>query len=120
MNIFLVGIGGILGSLTRYQLGKALTQRTGSAFPLGTVAVNISGAFLLGLLTGVKIDRTLFLLLCDGYLGAYTTFSTFMYEGFDLFRDNEKLNASIYIAGTMILGLAGCFAGYELGSFISL
>lgn len=114
MNFLAVGFGGMLGSLTRYGLGKFITRKSKSSFYWGTFIINISGAFLLGIVNSLNLDKVLLLLLADGFLGAYTTFSTFMYEGFHLFKDNHKLNAVIYILASLLLGLAGYFAGRYL------
>lgn len=113
MNLLLVGIGGALGGIVRYQLGKMLSQKSGTAFPLGTFIINITGALLLGIVTSIKAGDNAYLLLGDGFLGAYTTFSTFMYEGFNLFRENETRNALVYILGSLLLGIIGYFAGFE-------
>lgn len=112
MGLVFVGIGGALGSLARYQLGRFISQRSGSPFPIGTFLINISGAILLGFLTGLDTTENIGLLLGDGFLGAYTTFSTFMYEGFQLFRGNRMLNALTYIAGSLIIGVLGFVLGY--------
>ena len=112
MGLVFVGIGGAIGSLARYQLGRLISQRSGSSFPIGTFLINISGAILLGFLTGLDTPENIGLLLGDGFLGAYTTFSTFMYEGFQLFRGNRTLNALTYIAGSLIIGVLGFVLGY--------
>lgn len=115
MKLFIVGIGGIFGGLCRFQLGKVVSQKSNSTFPVGTFIINISGAFLLGILTSVNVNNQIYLLLGDGFLGSYTTFSTFMHEGFNLFQGNEKLNAFTYILGSLIIGVIGYILGYALG-----
>lgn len=115
MDLILVGLGGCLGGLSRFQLGKLLSRRAGAGFPLGTFVINVTGAFLLGVLTGIGPSRRLYLLLGDGFLGAYTTFSTFMYEGFRLFGDDDRRNAPVYILSTLLLGILGYVAGCALG-----
>lgn len=112
----MVGVGGMLGGLCRFQLGKIISQKSGTVFPLGTFLINITGAALLGLLTGMGIGGQTYLALGDGFLGAFTTFSTFMYEGFHLFQENEKLNAFTYVLGTLFLGIIGFTAGYAAGN----
>ena len=116
MNILWVGIGGMLGGLSRFYLGKQIAKRTGSGFPFGTLVINLSGAFLLGVLTSVNPEGRTYLLLGDGFCGAYTTFSTFMFEGFNLFKGNKRLNALVYIIGTMILGVLAYMAGFVCAS----
>jgi CrcB protein len=120
MDLFLVGAGGALGSLVRYQLGKAVTERSKTSFPAGTFIINITGAILLGLVSNLDVSKNMYLLLGDGFLGAYTTFSTFMYEGFNLFQENEKLNAFTYILGSLFLGIIGYVLGFELGKMIKI
>lgn len=115
MEYILVGLGGILGSISRYKLGKIVAAKANGNFPIGTFMINITGAFLLGFLTAKNPNNQIYSFLGDGFLGAYTTFSTFMYEGFSLFNNNRKLNAVFYIAISLIIGIIGYFAGYSLG-----
>jgi CrcB protein len=115
LNLLLVGFGGILGGFCRFRLGKAVSQRTRSSFPFGTLLINITGAFLLGLLSSLPLNNRVYLLFGDGFLGAYTTFSTFMYEDFHLFEKNQKLNASVYVLGSLVIGVVGYVAGFALG-----
>lgn len=114
MNYLMVGIGGILGSSTRYFLGKKICLYFKGVFPLATFIINITGAVGLGIATSMHLSSNLALLLCDGFLGAYTTFSTFMYEGFCLYKENEKINALIYIVLSLFTGLLG----FMLGSYL--
>lgn len=118
MDIILVGIGGTFGGLCRFQLGKIISQKSGTSFPVGTFIINITGAILLGILTSLDVAKNFYLLFGDGFLGAYTTFSTFMYEGFNLFQDNEELNAFVYILGTLILGIIGYRFGWGIGKLL--
>lgn len=113
MDLVLVGIGGALGSLARYQLGKLVAEKSDTTFPMGTFLINITGAILLGMLSSLDFGRNMYLLFSDGFLGAYTTFSTFLYEGFHLFQENEKMNAFAYILGSLILGIIGYVLGFE-------
>ena len=118
VDYILVGIGGALGSLTRYSLGKIISENTSTTFPVGTFIINITGALILGIVSSINIGGNLYLLLGDGFLGAYTTFSTFMYEGFNLFQENEKLNAFSYILGSLIIGVVGYITGFKIGKII--
>jgi fluoride exporter len=117
MDILIVGIGGAFGGTLRFFLGKIISERTHRGFPVATFLINISGAFFLGLLYSAQVDNRTYLLLGDGFLGAYTTFSTFMYEGFTIFRDNARANAIIYVSSTILIGIMGFFAGYALGKY---
>ena len=116
MVYILVGIGGATGSLVRYSLGKFISKKSTTHFPVGTFIINITGAILLGVVSTIGVSSNLMLLLGDGFLGAYTTFSTFMYEGFNLFQEYKKLNAFIYILCSLILGILGYAAGSKIGS----
>ncbi|MEZ0536952.1 fluoride efflux transporter CrcB [Caldicellulosiruptoraceae bacterium PP1] len=118
MHYLLVGLGGIVGSITRFALGKFISEKNSSDFPIATLLINISGAFLLGLVNGIGVKDKLYLLLADGFLGAYTTFSTFMYEGIFLLEEDEKMPAFRYILGTIFFGIIGFVVGYILGKFI--
>jgi CrcB protein len=108
-------MGGAFGGISRYLVGRLLSRSEGQRLPVGTFAVNIAGAFLLGLLTSVNPEGRAYLLLGDGFLGAFTTFSTFMYEGFHLLKGGERKNAAAYIGGSLVVGLAGYALGYTLG-----
>lgn len=110
-----VGLGGACGSLVRFSLGKIITKKTKRAFPLGTLIINISGALLLGFINNMNLSSNLLLFLADGFLAAYTTFSTFMYEGFTIFHNKKHLNATIYIVSTLLLGLVS----YALGQLLA-
>lgn len=116
MDIVLVGVGGALGGAARFFLAKTITEKTNRAFPAATFLINISGAFLLGILFSLDVESRIWFLFGDGFLGAYTTFSTFMFEGFSLFKNKDRVNAAIYIFITVLLGLFSFAAGYSLGN----
>lgn len=118
MELLFVCIGGAFGSLTRYKLGQIIAQKSKTFFPINTFLINITGALFLGFLSSLKVSDNVYLLIGEGFLGAYTTFSTFMYEGFYLFQENDKLNAFIYILGSLIIGIIGFILGFELGNII--
>ncbi|MDT8716201.1 fluoride efflux transporter CrcB [Clostridium sp. 19966] len=109
MGYIMIAFGGSCGSLTRFWLGKQIKSKTW--FPLATFIINITGAFLLGIVSSSNISHNLMLLLADGFLGAYTTFSTFMFEGFTLFKGSKLKNALIYIFSTVIIGIIGFYMG---------
>ena len=115
-----VGIGGAIGAALRFQLGKLISERTDSTFPFGTFLVNLSGALLLGILFALNTRQQVTLLLGEGFLGAFTTFSTFMYEGLQLFQENEKGNALLYLGGTLVLGLVGFSVGFAIGTAFTI
>jgi len=112
-----VGIGGVLGAISRYAISKAINERIGFVFPVGTLVVNITGAFLLSLLLGLGIahqgpaGKGLELALTTGFLGAYTTFSTFSYEALQLIQDGEHFRALGYVTLSVIFGLLAAWLG---------
>jgi len=118
MEYILVGIGGVFGSITRYILGKYISEKKDMIFPIGTFVINITGALLLGIVATFQSNRNLYFLSGDGFLGAYTTFSTFMYEGFNLIQDREGVNALVYITLSFIVGVIGFILGSKLGIII--
>ena len=105
MSAVLVGIGGVLGSIVRFALSKRISRASNSAYPLGTFLINVSGALLLGIVAALNVPDSLSLLFATGFLGAYTTFSTFMYEGFTLFEGGCQRQSVLYMASTLALGL---------------
>lgn len=120
MQYLIVGIGGTLGSIARYSIGKFIASKLNYIFPVATFIINVTGAILLGIINSMGVNGNLFLLLADGFLGAYTTFSTFMYEGFTLIKDRNNVNAFIYIFCSLILGVCGFALGNLLGTFFGL
>lgn len=119
LELLLVGVGGALGGIFRFWIAQCITRRCRGSFPAGTFAVNATGAVLLGVLTGIKADNHFYLLLGEGFLGAYTTFSAFMYEGFSLFQNRRALNAFVYLLATLALGITGYLCGFEAVSALS-
>jgi len=120
MNILIIGIGGFVGAVSRYGLALWIGQRWGRAFPLGTFVINVSGSFLIGLLMTLMAERFTVnpqwrLLLVVGFLGAYTTFSTFEYETGALLKDGEWTFAMLNI----ILSVVAGFAALKLGEVIA-
>jgi len=115
MEYLIVGIGGLFGSITRFSIGRLLAGKSGCVYYPATFMVNITGSLLLGLVSGVGIQGDTQRFLGDGFFGAYTTFSTFMYEGFRLFKDKNILNALVYIMGSIITGVTGFALGVGMG-----
>lgn len=120
MNYLFIGAGGFLGAIARYIVSVWIGQRWGRSFPLGTFVVNVSGSFLIGLFMTLMADRftenpqwRMFLVI--GFLGAYTTFSTFEYETGALIRDGEWLYASLNVIGSVLAG----FIALKLGDVIA-
>jgi CrcB protein len=120
MNVMVIGIGGFVGAVTRYGIAVWIGQRWGRSFPLGTFVINMSGSFLIGLLMTLMAERFTEnpqwrLLLVVGFLGAYTTFSTFEYETGALLKDGEWLFAGLNVVLSVIVG----FASLKLGEVMA-
>ncbi|MFI9270851.1 fluoride efflux transporter CrcB [Kitasatospora sp. NPDC052896] len=118
MNLLLVFLGGMLGAPLRYLADKAVQARHDSVFPWGTFGINISGAFVLGALTGAAsahgLPQNATLLLGTGVCGAFTTFSTFGYETVRLLEDGSLAEAGLNALGSLLAGTAAAAAGFAL------
>lgn len=118
-----VGLGGFLGSIARYLLSGWAAARWGVIFPWGTFIINISGSFILGFFLAFAQERPWVhpqarLLFAIGFVGAYTTFSTYTYESLRLMMDGQFALAAFNIFGSVVLGLVAVFAGVALGNSI--
>lgn len=123
VHLLLIGVGGFLGAIARYTIDGWVTDATRSSFPWGTLVVNMSGSFALGLLFALTVERAA--LPADlrapvgiGFIGAYTTFSTFTLESLRLMQDGSWALAAANLVGSVLLGMAAVFAGVALGRAI--
>ncbi len=112
----MVMLGGAAGSLARYVVGSAIMTRAGGRFPMGTVLINISGSFLVGFVTTLLTERlsphpNWRLLLVVGFLGGYTTFSTFEWETLGLMRDGARWLGLLNVMGSVLLGYLAVWLG---------
>jgi CrcB protein len=111
----IVLFGGGLGSVARYVVGTAIASRVGGRFPLGTMVINVSGSFLIGVLMTLLTERlphpTLRLLLVTGFLGGYTTFSTFEYETFQAVQGAAAWIGMLNVVGSVSLGYIAVWLG---------
>ena len=115
MRYLLVAGGGALGAVARYLIGGWIAT-AGSVFPVGTLAINVSGSFLLGFFYALALERFALppewrLAVAIGFLGAYTTFSTFSYETFKLIEDGAILFAALNVALSITGGLLALYLG---------
>lgn len=120
MRTFYIGIAGFAGAISRYAVEGWVSDRTRGSFPWGTLAVNASGCFLLGLVFTILTERflphpTVRAALTIGFLGAYTTFSTFAFETMRLAQDGAVALAAGNALGSLGLGIAAVYAGVWLG-----
>ncbi len=117
INILLVGVGGFLGSITRYLASGWVQQITQSVeFPYGTLVVNLVGCFVIGLLAQLADARGVFTtetraFIFVGLLGGFTTFSSFSNETMNLIRDGEMFSALANVSAHIILGLSAVWLG---------
>jgi CrcB protein len=121
--VLLVAVGGALGSVTRYLVGGWIAERLGVSFPYGTLVINLSASFVVGFFLAYAEQRaglTPFwrLLIVVGFLGGYSTFSTYEYESIRLLQEGEFLLSTIYLVGSMAGGAIAAFTGIRVGSLI--
>ncbi|WP_250447194.1 fluoride efflux transporter CrcB [Actinotalea sp. C106] len=118
MTLLLVALAGGVGAATRFVLGVIVSTRQRGAFPLATVAINVSGSALIGLLTGGllfhDLDPTVYLVLAVGFCGGYTTFSTAMVETVRLLQTGERRRAVANLLVSLLASLAAAAAGIGL------
>jgi CrcB protein len=115
VRYLLIALGGGAGSLLRYLAGTAIMVRYGRMFPLGTMVINVTGSFLIGLLMTLFTHRlqqeNLRLLLVVGFLGGYTTFSSFEWETYSLVRQGGFWLGLINVAGSVLFGYLAVYLG---------
>lgn len=119
MRILIVALGAGLGGVSRYLLQGWILERTGPSI-LALFAINVSGAFALGLVTTLTVERNLInpdirLLLTTGFLGGYTTFSSWMLESFQLLEAGNLMRAAVNVVGSAVIGLAAVYLGIVAG-----
>jgi CrcB protein len=115
-DIVWVGLGAAIGANARFWIGQVVADRLGTAFPYGTLIINVSGSILIGFIMTVLSDRLLVdsywrLFIVVGLLGGYTTFSSFSYETIALMQSGRWLPALAYISGSLLSCVAGCYIG---------
>ena len=122
MLVVMVGLAGALGALSRYLLGRFVAEHISAQFPLGTLIINVSGAFVIGLLFALAghkiISSAQQLVFATGYLGGFTTFSTMSWEGVQLVRGGNTGAGFLYLGGSLLLGLIAATAGMVLGGLL--
>jgi|SRR5215469_1953166 len=125
MNKYLiVGIGGALGSIARFWVGGYVYERLGARFPYGTFVINSTGCFVVGFVMTILTERSYLspnwrLLIPIGFIGAYTTFSTFEYETLMAVRDGAMLTAFLNVVLSLVVGFAGVWIGVVCGRAVA-
>ena len=122
-KLFLVGLAGFIGTLARYGLSGVVAKRYGETFPVGTLAVNLIGCFLVGLLFYLMQERFLVnqnvrTIVLIGLLGGFTTFSSLGLQTFTLLQDGEFGFAALNLAASNFFGLLLVWAGYTLAKVL--
>jgi CrcB protein len=120
--ILAVGLGSFLGGISRYLITLLIQNKFLSTFPYGTLFVNISGCFLIGVVYALSdkgnVSPVWRLFLATGVMGGYTTFSSFSNETVSMLRDAEYLPAFSYVAFSILLGLTATFAGISIIKYL--
>lgn len=111
-----IAVTGGVGSVARFRLDGLVQSRNQGTFPLGTLAVNLVGSFALGLLTGLGTSGAAMLVLGVGFLGSFTTFSTWMFETHRLAEDRRVRSAVWNVAIPVLGGLAAAALGWAVGT----
>ena len=115
-EVFIIGLGGFLGAVLRYGLSGLVHRHAGSAFPMGTLVVNVLGCLAIGVLVALVEERAILgpstrLFLLIGLLGSFTTFSTFGYETIELLQGGSFKLALLNVGGNLFLGLGAVIVG---------
>jgi CrcB protein len=110
-----IGLVGGVGAISRFLLDGAVAGRAGRDFPYGTLAVNVLGSFILGLLVGAAVRGDAYDVAGTGLLGSFTTFSTWALESHRLGEDGQLRLGALNFVVSLILGLAAAWAGRHLG-----
>ena len=123
LRVFFIGLAGLVGTLCRYWLSGVLARRYGETFPAGTLAVNVAGCFLIGFLFYMFQERyvvgqTARTVVLVGFLGGFTTFSSYGLQTFTLLRDGEFAYAAANVFASNLLGLLMVWGGYALAKLL--
>lgn len=123
-SILVVGAGGFLGSIIRYVTVLFVDKKLNSFFPYGTLAVNILGSFILGMVVGVALKQTGLsgnwkLFLTTGFCGGFTTFSAFSFENINLIQQRMVATSISYTLCSIVFGFLAVAGGVVVGKFIS-
>jgi CrcB protein len=121
LRIALIAVFGAIGTLARYGLQGIVQVRLGSTFPYGTLLVNLSGCFLLGLIGQFTMNRMVIspdwrVAIAVGFFGGYTTFSSFGWETAKLLEEGAWLRASAYVSASVVAGLLLSVAGIRMAN----
>ncbi len=124
LKYVMVGVGGALGSILRFWLGSYIGERMGTRFPYGTLVINVTGSFLIGLVYAILTERTQWspnwrYLIPIGFIGGYTTFSSFEFETFRSIQDGQLGLGLLYVAVSVVVGFIAVWGGMVAGRAIA-
>jgi CrcB protein len=109
-----IGLAGGVGAIARFVIDGAVSSRAASEFPLGTFVVNVSGALILGIVVGSTLHGDAYRIAATGALGAYTTFSTWMFESQRLAEDSELQLGTVNVVASLVVGVIAIWIGRGL------
>ena len=123
MHYLIIALGGAFGALARAFVSAQITKSLGVAFPFATLAINLLGSFLMGVCAVIILDYLKMTgywreLIMVGFLGAFTTFSTFSMEGLNMLHAGQWLGAMLYFTVSVLGSLLACFIGWHLTKMI--
>ncbi len=118
-TLLLIGMGGFLGSISRFLIGQGLHRIFDTVFPIGTMTVNIVGSFIIGVVYSLAerdnlISPEIRMFLAVGFCGGFTTFSSFAFDKLNLLKDSGFLYLSLYLGGSVFLGLLAVYLGTQI------
>lgn len=122
-RLVLLAVAGAMGTLCRYWLGDIVQRLCGPAFPWGTLTINVIGCLLFGFVWSLANERMLIspqarIVILTGFMGAFTTFSTYAFESAQMLKDTEWQRALANIALENVVGIAAVFVGFAIGRFV--
>jgi CrcB protein len=120
LKYVMIGVGGFVGAIARFLIGTYVGNKLGTKFPYGTFVINCTGSFLIGLILTLLTEKTHWnanwrYLIPIGFIGAYTTFSTFEYETARVIQDGQVLVGLLNVTLSVVIGFAAVMAGIAVG-----
>ncbi len=118
-GLLIIGLGGMLGSIARYLTGQAINKLFTYQLPVGTLAVNMAGALLIGIVIGMGerfrwFNEPWHFFLAIGFCGSFTTYSTFAYENYTLLKEGHLASFMFYVVISLVVGIMLAWLGYAL------